>query len=352
VCRSVAQSFKPLAETEEMLTKQINSNQPNAVAGDKGGNNADACRRPILSVDVEDYFHVEGFADHVSRESWNEWPTRVERNTERLLDLFDESGTKATFFVLGWIAAKFPNLVRSIAQRGHELACHSYWHRCVYRLTAAEFREDTVCAKRAIEQAAGIRVRGYRAPSWSITAKSLWALDILAEEGFEYDSSIYPIHHDIYGLPGALRIPYVHRLTGDRQLLEFPPATVSVAGVVLPAAGGGYLRLFPFVYTAWAIGRMEAAAGQQVVVYVHPWEIDPEQPRIAGRLRSKLRHYTNLGSTEQKLRRLLSLRRFQSFEQLLAGGAFGGAQDNSADYSFQRQAIGTQGLAAQSGSSQ
>ncbi|MBZ5628702.1 MAG: DUF3473 domain-containing protein [Acidobacteriia bacterium] len=278
--------------------------------------------RHILSVDVEDYFQVEAFADLVSRESWDQWPTRVEQNTMRLLDLFDEADTKATFFVLGWVAAKVPSLVREITRRGHELACHSYWHRCIYGLTPEEFRRDTRLAKTVLEQASGVAIRGYRAPSWSITVRSLWALDILGEEGFEYDSSIYPIHHDIYGLPGARRVPYAHRLNGNRRLQEFPPATVRLMGLTLPAAGGGYLRLLPYAYTAWAIRRMEAEEGQQVVVYLHPWEIDPEQPRIAGRVRSRFRHYTNLHSMEHKVRKLLQLRRFQSFQQMLASAAY------------------------------
>lgn len=271
----------------------------------------------ILSVDVEDYFQVEAFSDRVSRESWDSWPLRVQRNTERLLDLFDNAQTKATFFVLGWVAAKLPGLVREIVTRGHELACHSYWHRCIYRLDPEEFRCDTRMAKTAIEQAAGVKVRGYRAPSWSITARSMWALEVLAEEGFEYDSSIYPIHHDIYGLPGASAVPYFHGLKRGLYLQEFPPPTVRVLGATLPAAGGGYLRLFPFLYTLWAIRRIETVPGQQVVVYLHPWEIDTEQPVVAGRLRSRLRHYSGLGAMENKLRRLLSFRRFQSFQQLI-----------------------------------
>jgi polysaccharide deacetylase family protein (PEP-CTERM system associated) len=271
--------------------------------------------RHILSVDVEDYFQVEAFSDQVSRECWDCWPLRVQQNTERLLDIFDSAQTKATFFVLGWVAAKLPGLVREIANRGHELACHSYWHRCIYTLDRPEFQRDTRMAKTAIEQAAGVRVRGYRAPSWSITPQSLWALEVLAEEGFQYDSSIYPIHHDVYGLPGAPVVPYTHCLDGGYYLREFPPATVRLWGATLPAAGGGYLRLFPFLYTAWAIQRIESMPGQQVVVYLHPWEIDTEQPRIAGRLRSRLRHYSGLANMEDKLRRLLSLRRFQSFHQ-------------------------------------
>lgn len=276
--------------------------------------------RHILSVDVEDYFQVEAFSDRVSRKDWDKWPLRVQHSTERLLDLLDCEETKATFFILGWVADKLPGLVREIAKRGHELACHSYWHRCIYDLTPVEFRNDTRMAKESIEQAAGVKIRGYRAPSWSITRQSLWALEILAEEGFEYDSSIYPIRHDLYGLPGAPSTPYAHRLDAERCLQEFPPATVRFWGATLPAAGGGYLRLFPFGYTLWAIRRIEATPRQQLVVYLHPWEIDAEQPRLQGRLRSRLRHYSRLTTMEDKLRRLLSLRRFQSFQQLIGSG--------------------------------
>ncbi len=278
----------------------------------------------VLTVDVEDYFQVEAFAANVPRDSWNQYPPRVAANTLRLLDILDEYEAKATFFTLGWVADRFPGLIREISRRGHELACHSYWHRCVYRLDRNEFLKDTATAKDAIEQAGGMRVFGYRAPSWSITRDSLWALDILAEQGFQYDSSIYPIHHDIYGLPGALSVPYVHHLRNGLQLQEFPPATVNFVGFTLPAAGGGYLRLLPFAYTAWAIRRIEAVPDQQVVVYLHPWEIDPEQPRIASRLRSRFRHYTNLRGMEQKLKRLLSHYRFQPFsavQSVYGGGA-------------------------------
>ena len=203
----------------------------------------------ILSVDVEDYFQVEAFAGSVSRESWNEWPSRVVSNTQRVLDLFDEYNAKATFFFVGWVAEHFPHLVREVQSRGHELACHSYWHRTVYSLSPDEFRTDTRQAKRVIEDAAGAAVRGYRAPSWSITKSCLWALDILAEEGFTYDSSIYPIHHDLYGVPGAKRFPYTHACGNGLALREFPPATLRFAGTNFPVAGGGYLRIFPSAFT-------------------------------------------------------------------------------------------------------
>jgi polysaccharide deacetylase family protein (PEP-CTERM system associated) len=240
----------------------------------------------------------------------------VEQNTLRLLDLCAEAKVHGTFFVLGWVAERIPSLVKRIAAAGHELACHSYEHRCIFRLSPQEFREDTRRAKNLIEQAAGIAVRGYRAPSWSITEKSLWALEILVEEGFSYDSSIYPIRHDLYGIPGAAPFAYEHRLTAGR-LLEFPPGTIRLLGHTLPAAGGGYLRLLPFWYTAAAIRQTETA-GRSLVIYIHPWELDPGQPRIRGRWKSCLRHYAGLASVEKKLKTMLTRWHFKAFADVLA----------------------------------
>lgn len=271
----------------------------------------------ILSVDVEDYFQVEAFADVVSRATWDAWPSRVESNTLRVLDLFDEHDAKATFFFVGWVADRFPRLVREAVSRGHEPACHSYWHRTIYSLNPVEFRNDTRRAKRTIEDAGGVAVAGYRAPSWSITGECLWALDILAEEGFTYDSSIYPIHHDLYGLPGAERFPYVHTCGNGLKLREFPPATLRLMNQNLPIAGGGYLRIFPSFYNELAFRSFERDQ-QRVVVYLHPWEIDPGQPRIQGKLKSRFRHYTNLAKMRRKLSALLSRHRFQRFADVLA----------------------------------
>jgi len=272
----------------------------------------------ILSVDVEDYFQVEAFAGQVSRESWDNWPSRVVANTQRVLDLFDVHQAKGTFFFVGWVAARFPHLVREVLSRGHELACHSYWHRTVYSLSPEEFREDTRRGKQVIEDAAGVVVKGYRAPSWSITKQCLWALDILAEEGFTYDSSIYPIHHDLYGVPGARRFPYMHACGNGRELLEFPPATLRFLGTNFPVAGGGYLRIFPSVYSELAFRTFEKNYGQRLVVYLHPWEVDPEQPRIAGSLKSRLRHYTGLRRMETKVSTVLQRHKFTRFVDVLA----------------------------------
>jgi polysaccharide deacetylase family protein (PEP-CTERM system associated) len=262
-------------------------------------------RKHVMSVDVEDYFQVEAFSDRISRKDWDSFPSRVEQNTKILLDLFDEHGVRATFFIVGWVADRIPGMVREIVARGHEPACHSYWHRTVYSLTPEEFREDTRLACDRIEQAGGVKVLGYRAPTWSITKASVWALDVLGELGFAYDSSIFPIQHDLYGIPGARRFPYVHHLKEGATLREFPPATVKIAGATLPAAGGGYLRIFPLGYTHFAFRQYEQQSAAPLIVYLHPWEVDPRQPRIAAKLKSRLRHYTKLGEMKNKLRNLL-----------------------------------------------
>jgi polysaccharide deacetylase family protein (PEP-CTERM system associated) len=272
--------------------------------------------RHIMSVDVEDYFHVEAFAGVVPRESWNRYPCRVVDNCNRLLDIFDRYGVKATFFMLGWVADRFPAMVREVHNRGHELACHSFWHLKVDSLTPSQFRADTRQACDAIGQAASVRVSGYRAPTWSISKRSPWAFDILGEEGFEYDSSIYPIRHDLYGTPGASRYPYAHVCKDGRRLMEFPPATAKIAGMNFPAAGGGYLRILPLAYTSWVFTQFERA-GQPLVLYLHPWEIDPAQPRIRGPLKSRFRHYTNLHRTENRLHALLQRYRFVPFRDHL-----------------------------------
>ena len=283
-------------------------------------------RRHIMTVDVEDYFMVEAFRGSVRPDSWASRPSRVVNNTKKILDLFDRYEVKGTFFMVGWVAEKFPALVQDIHRRGHELACHSYWHRTVYSLTMDEFRQDTRAAVRAIEDAAGVKVRGYRAPSWSITKSCLWALDILAEEGFTYDSSIYPIRHDLYGVPGAQRFPYKQKCANGQFLQEFPPTTVRLLGMTLPAAGGGYLRIFPLAYTNWVFHKFEDSGSDRVMVYVHPWEVDPKQPRIRDKMKSRLRHYTNLRKMESRLE---SLCRDFLFEPLFGDTKFeAGPLDN------------------------
>jgi len=268
----------------------------------------------VMSVDVEDYFHAEAFSDVVDRARWDSYPSRVEQNTRRILDLFAAHGIEATFFILGWVAERFPGLVAEIAAAGHEIACHSYWHRLIFKLEAREFREDTRQAKDAVEQAAGCRVEGYRAPTYSIVADSLWALDILAELEFTYDSSIFPIKHDTYGIPHAPRFPFRISTAGG-ELMEYPISTFRFAGSRnWPVGGGGYLRILPWWYTRIGLERARKE-GLPVIAYVHPWEIDPDQPRITGRLRSRLRHYTNLSRTYGRLDRMLREHRFTSFRK-------------------------------------
>jgi polysaccharide deacetylase family protein (PEP-CTERM system associated) len=258
----------------------------------------------LLTVDVEDYFHVEAFASVIRREQWDDFVPRVERNTHRILDLFDEYGVHGTFFVLGWVAERFPTLVKEIQRRGHEIGCHSYWHRLIYGLTPQQFREDTRRAKRLLEDAAGAPVLGYRAPSFSVTRESLWALEVLVEEGFRYDASVFPIHHDNYGIPDWDPRPrWVE--TGGNPILEVPCSTVRLLGTNLPCAGGGYLRLLPLSYNLLAIRRIRRAPGRHPMIYLHPWELDSEQPRIAAGRLSRLRHYTGLRRTEGRLRRIL-----------------------------------------------
>jgi polysaccharide deacetylase family protein (PEP-CTERM system associated) len=226
---------------------------------------------------------------------------------------------QGTFFILGWVAERFPHLVAQIAGRGHEVASHSHWHRLVYTLSPDQFREDSVRAKATIEQAAGMEVRGYRAPSFSITERSLWALDVLAELGFEYDSSVFPIRHDVYGFPAAPRQPHVVQ-TPSGPITEYPLTTfLGLGRFKFPVGGGGYLRLLPWRYTLRGMG-MAVRQGIMPIVYIHPWELDPGQPRLSGRLRSRLRHYTNLGKTEERLSALMERYRFVPFRDLESTG--------------------------------
>lgn len=273
--------------------------------------------RYILSVDVEDYFQVEAFTDRIRREDWETMPRRVVANTERVLDLLAAHQQHGTFFIIGWIAERHPELVRKIHAAGHEVACHSLLHRLVYSLTPDEFREDTRRAKAILEDACGAEVIGYRAPSYSITNKSLWALEILAEEGFRYDSSIFPIRHDIAGIPDYSRTPNLHEFAGGKSILEFPATTLRFGSMNLPVGGGGYLRIFPLRYSLWGLAKLGRESGVFPAVYFHPWELDPDQPRIEGRLRSRLRHYTNLKRMQGKLSRVLDRFSFTRYIDVL-----------------------------------
>lgn len=275
-----------------------------------------------ITIDVEDYFQVNAFARNIKPEEWDTFPLRVENNTMRILDLLDEFSLRGTFFVLGWIAERVPSLVKAIHRRGHEIACHGYGHQLINRLTRQEFRSDVSKAKMIIEDICGERVCGYRAPSYSITKKTLWALEILVEEGFTYDSSIFPIIHDVYGIPGGRRFP--HEIsTHSGVIQEFPISTFSLGmggwNTQLPIAGGGYLRLIPAGVVGWAIHSINNREKQPVIVYFHPWEIDPDQPRIQTGLKSRFRHYLNLDRMELKIRHLLKHLRFSSVRECLAG---------------------------------
>jgi len=288
-----------------------------------------------MTIDVEDYFHVEAFSKQVGRERWDDYPLRVESNTRCLLDLLDRHDVKATFFVLGWVARKAPRLIAEIAHRGHEIACHSLWHRLVYNLTPEEFRADLREATSIIEDAAQTKLLGYRAPTYSITKQSLWALEILAEEGYTFDSSIFPIRHDLYGYPEFVRFPVqvqcghsngaTEPATADgtasakktaTTITEFTASTVNVLGKNLPGPGGGYLRIFPLRYALWALSRI-GNEGKPATVYLHPWEVDPEQPRIPAPVRSRMRHYTGLGATARRLEKLLATFRFAPMGRVL-----------------------------------
>ena len=257
-----------------------------------------------LTVDLEDYFHVSAFAGKVSLEDWDSYPSRVEENTDRLLALLAEHNCLATFFVLGWVAEKKPAVVARVAAAGHEIACHSLLHRRVFDLTPQEFREDTRRAKSVIEDVTGQRVAGYRAPSFSVVKKSLWALEILAEEGFQYDSSVFPVDHPSYGIPDAPRTPYFIN-TASGRILEFPMPTLTIGSMRAPIGGGAYLRLLPYRYTRWAIRHLNERESFPVCVYIHPWELDPQQPRMGGSLSARVRHYFGLHGTEGKLRKLV-----------------------------------------------
>ncbi|MCX8049631.1 MAG: DUF3473 domain-containing protein [Methylohalobius sp.] len=257
-----------------------------------------------MSVDVEDYFQVSAFEPHIKRKDWDLWPQRVVTNTLRVLDMFDQYRVRATFFTLGWVAERYPNLVREIVRRGHELACHGYDHVRVNLQSLEEFRQDVSRAKRILEDVSGVGVIGYRAPSYSIGPSNLWALTILEELGFKYSSSIYPVRHDLYGWPEAPRFPF--RPKQAPKLLEIPIATVRLAKRNYPCGGGGYFRLYPYWLSRWALRQINSKEGRPAAFYFHPWEIDPAQPRPQGiGLKTHLRHYLNLKRMEARLKALL-----------------------------------------------
>jgi polysaccharide deacetylase family protein (PEP-CTERM system associated) len=274
---------------------------------------------PLLNaftVDVEDYYQVSAFERHIDRGSWHEYESRVAPNTRRILRLLDEHNVRGTFFILGWVAEKHPELVAEIDRRGHEIASHSYWHRLVYQQTPEEFRRDLRQSRDVLEQIIGRPVTAFRAPSFSITRRSLWALEILVEEGFRVDSSIYPVYHDRYGIPDAR--PHIHRLeTAAGPLWEFPPAVRRVGRWNLPVSGGGYFRLYPRAWTQRCIEHINRA-GRPFMFYIHPWEVDPDQPRLrVGSRVARFRHYLNLAGAEGKLNRLLGSVRFGGLQHVV-----------------------------------
>ena len=281
-----------------------------------GGAAADVAIYNAMSVDVEDYFHVSVFDGIVPRAQWTAMESRVTANTRRVLDLFGEFEVRGTFFVLGWVAERYPQLVRDIVSSGHEIASHGYEHRLVYDQSPVAFREDVRRAKGLLEDVTGHAVGGYRAPSFSITARSLWALDILIEEGHAYDASIFPISHDRYGIPDSPRHPYYIQ-RGGRSMVEMPASTVRVGPVNLPIAGGGYFRILPYAWTRWGIARLNRLEQQPAVFYMHPWEIDPAQPRLPAGGLGRFRHYRNLHKTEGRLRALLTDFKFGTVASLL-----------------------------------
>lgn len=302
-----------------MKNESIQPNRTEASLKSKGSSHQSI---NALSVDVEDYYQVEAFTDVVRREDWPNWESRVVRNTQLLLETFARHNVRGTFFILGYVAEKHPEIVRKIAAAGHEVACHSYYHQLVYTQTPDEFRQDLRNAKQRLEDLIGEAVVGYRAPSYSITAQSLWALDILIEEGFAYDSSIFPVHHDRYGMPEAERFPHIlSRPTGE--IIEFPPSTVRLGGMNWPISGGGYFRLLPYSLfrRSWQIiHRREAEAA---IFFLHPWEVDPAQPIVPGKRSNIWRHRVNLKHTQKKLERLLADFSFAPVKQVLANRNLG-----------------------------
>jgi polysaccharide deacetylase family protein (PEP-CTERM system associated) len=270
-----------------------------------------------LTVDLEDYYQVSAFAEQSPPERWKAQASRVEANTERLLSLLDAHGWKATFFTLGWVGEEHPALLKRIAALGHEIGCHSLRHRRVYEMKPEDFREDTRRAKEVLEDASGARVRGYRAPSFSINESCPWAFETLVECGFSYDSSIFPVRHPNYGSPATPRFPYLIE-TKAGPLVEFPMPTLSLGERRSPFGGGAYLRLLPYWFTRWALRFLNNQEGKAGCVYLHPWELDPEQPRMKGSLTAKVRHYVGLRGFERKLGRLMEDFEFAPLGQVVS----------------------------------
>jgi len=270
-----------------------------------------------LTFDIEDYFQVSAFNGVIDRADWESLERRVDYNTRRLLAVLEETDTRATFYILGWVAEREPQLLQTIADAGHEIACHGYSHKLIYTQSPEEFAEETRRAKASLEDAVGRPVTSYRAASYSITDASLWALDILFEQGFQTDSSIFPIRHDRYGLRGGPNDPHYLQLPAGGRILEFPLTTTPVAGVGLPASGGGYFRLYPY-WLSRLLARRVNAAGRPLMFYLHPWELDPDQPQITVGAFTRFRHYNNLQRCETRLRNLIADFNFTTVSDCLA----------------------------------
>lgn len=268
-----------------------------------------------LTVDVEDYFQVWALAPYIDPATWDQRPCRIERNMQVVLDLFAQHQAHATFFTLGWVAERYPQIIKNIVAAGHEIASHGYAHERVSDLTPAHYRADLLRAKKVLEDISGQPIRGYRAPSFSIGLNNLWALDVIGETGHTYSSSIYPVKHDHYGIPNAPRFAFRH----DNGLLEIPITTTRQFGRNLPAGGGGYFRLLPYAASRWMIRQVHQHDTQSCMFYFHPWEIDPGQPRIMeARWKSRFRHYTNLNRMHGKLARLLQDFHWNRADQVFA----------------------------------
>ena len=257
-----------------------------------------------MSVDVEDYFQVSAFENQISRDAWNSLECRIEKNISNVLEIFDNHNVKATFFILGWIAKRYPGLVKKIAIHGHEIASHGSNHLLVSSQTSSEFKTDIQEAKLLLEDLVGKIVKGYRAPSFSINSNNIWALDIIKECGYLYSSSIYPVRHDLYGMPKSPRFLFIHEHSG---IIEIPMSTVKIHNLNIPCSGGGYFRLYPYWFSKWAIKRINMLEGKSAIFYFHPWELDPSQPRVKGTtFKTRFRHYINLRKTRSRIQQLLS----------------------------------------------
>ena len=258
-----------------------------------------------MTVDVEDYFQVSAFEPYINKTQWNKLEHRVERNTQHILDVFAENNVKATFFTLGWVAERYPELIKRITQEGHELASHGYEHIRVTQQTPEQFRADIRKTKILLEELTGVEVKGYRAASYSIGRDNLWALDILAEEGHQYSSSIYPVKHDLYGMPEAPR--FVYQPIEGSDFKEIPITTLKIATKNYPCGGGGFFRLYPYIFSRWAFKRINQREQQSGIFYFHPWEIDPDQPKQENlKFKAKFRHYLNLHRMEPRIKALLN----------------------------------------------